>query len=67
MPKEYVTLSVAEVKVETNGAYLFALEDGSEHWVPKSQLEEYEGIGKGETDIEVSVAKWFADKEGLPY
>lgn len=68
MPKEYVIITVSEVKVETNGAFLFKMENGSEHWVPKSQIEEPdEGIGKGETDIEVSVEKWFADREEIPY
>jgi hypothetical protein len=73
-----VLISVAEVKRETPLAFLFVLpgdadgvgldcEDERERiWVPKSVIDdEGEGIEAGDEDIEVNVAEWFAEKEGL--
>jgi len=73
-----VLVAVAEVKRETDLAFLFVLpgdvdgdgldtEDDRERiWVPKSVIDdEGDGIEVGDDDIEVNVAEWFAEKEGL--
>lgn len=59
-----VTIEVEEVKAETELAFLFVI-NGEESWVPKSQVEDADDIEKGFSGIEVEVAEWFAEKEGL--
>lgn len=60
-----VTLRVAEVLRETDLALLLLLDDDDEHWVPKSVIEDADDITTGDTDLEVQVAEWFCEKEGL--
>jgi hypothetical protein len=59
-----VMIQVEEVRRETDLALLFVV-DGEEVWVPKSQIEESDEISEGDEDIEVNVAEWFAEQEGL--
>lgn len=42
------------------------LDDDRERvWVPKSVIEDADDITVGDEDLEVNVAEWFAEKEGL--
>ncbi len=60
----YTTVGVSKVLQETALAFLFETEDG-ETWVPKSVLESPDDIAVDDEEIEVEVAAWFAEKEGL--
>ena len=71
-----VSVAVDEVLRETDLAFLFAfpgdadgdsvLDDDRERlWVPKSVIEDADEIAVGDEEIEVNVAEWFAEKEGL--
>jgi hypothetical protein len=59
-----VTIEVLRVVAETDLALLLELEDG-EQWFPKSVITDAESIDVGDEDIEIQVASWFADREGL--
>lgn len=59
-----VTIQVEEVRAETDLAFLFIIA-GEEQWVPKSLVENADDIEKGFEDLEVEIAEWFAEKEGL--
>lgn len=61
----WVHLDVSLVKRETEKAFLLRLEDGSEVWVPRSQVSEPDDYEEGDEDCTVSVTEWFAEKEGL--
>lgn len=60
----YVHLSVEEVVKETDKALLVRI-DGEDVWIPLSQIADADDYEPGDTDITLSVTKWFADKEGL--
>lgn len=65
MPAEGVELEIEEVKKETDMAFLVLIE-GDKYWLPKSQI--YEGkdeLEEGAASVEVTVSKWWAEKEGL--
>lgn len=50
---------IADVVRETDGAVLLRNGDtGQEEWVPKSLLEDPDGVGEGDEGAEVSVAVW---------
>lgn len=59
-----VTIEVLRVIAETDLALLMELEDG-EQWFPKSVITDAEDIDVGDTEIEIEVKEWFAEKEGL--
>lgn len=61
-----VNIAVGEVLHETDLAFLLEI-DGDEIWIPKSVInfDESEEIEVGNILLEISVAQWFADKEGL--
>lgn len=50
---------------ETQKAVLVRLDDGSEHWVPKSQIHEDSEVYASGTDGTLIVSRWWAEKEGL--
>lgn len=59
-------VGVAEIKAETDAAFLIKLPDGhcdkdgkSEFWVPKSQVEDAEDFSKGDVDVEMPIAIWW--------
>lgn len=67
---EYVSIT-CEYKYQTAKAILIGFEDEEDHWIPKVCLSnatcnsiEAAEFGRGE-EIEIKVAKWFADKEGI--
>lgn len=63
MPRT-VTIAVEVVLRETDLALLFVIDD-DEVWIPKSVIEDAETIDVGDEDIEINIASWFAEKEGL--
>lgn len=76
MPREEVTITVVECVAETGQAILCLLADEvtpplvRQIWVPRSVIGDEEGRDssfKGEVDFELSVQKWFADQEDIPY
>lgn len=59
-----VIIDVERVKAETDLALLFVI-DGEEIWVPKSCIEEPDEIAVEDEEIEVEIAEWFCQREGL--
>lgn len=61
-----VNIAVGEVLHETDLAFLLDI-DGDEIWIPKSVInfDESEEIEVGNIMLEISIAQWFADKEGI--
>lgn len=59
-----VLIEVERVEGETDLAFYFVI-DGEKVWLPKSQIEEPDEIAVGDEQIEVNVAQWLAEKEGL--
>lgn len=51
-----------EVTALTESAALLN-QDGDETWIPGSQIDEFENVAVG--DSELSVTTWFADKKNL--
>lgn len=60
----WVHLDVERIVKETAAAFLLQLED-RQVWVPKSVVSDAENYEEGDEDCTVSVAEWFAEKEGL--
>ena len=58
-----VTLTVDEVKAVTEKALLCDI-DGEEHWIPISQIKDYEEMLIGDTG-DIVVSKWIATQKGL--
>jgi hypothetical protein len=59
-------IEVIAVKTETDKAILCVIADQSEHWVPKSVIEDDSEVfdvehGKGT----LIASRWFAEREGL--
>ena len=61
----YLAFDIDEVVRETDLALLLRFEDGDEVWIPKSVIESVDQIRDGDAEIEVSIAEWFCEKEGL--
>ncbi len=74
MPRD-VTVTVVECIAETTKAILCVVSDGvnpvhtNEVWIPRSVIEESvrDDEFKGDSDFELVVAKWFCEKEDIPY
>jgi len=64
-----VTVNVDEVLHETDLALLFLLSSSNgnqqEIWVPKSVIEDADDISVGDSDVEIEIAEWFTEKEGI--
>lgn len=61
----YLAFDIDEVVRETDLALLLRFEDGDEVWIPKSVIESVDQIRDGDAELEVSIAEWFCEKEGL--
>ena len=61
----YVHIEVAEIKRETDAAFLCELEDGEEIWLPKSQIADSEDYNQGDKDFTMSITEWIANQKGL--
>jgi len=62
----YETIDACEIQHETAKALLVRFENGDELWVPKSVIAE-DDLGTFEIGdvVELNIATWFAEKEGL--
>jgi len=56
----WIHLDVAEIKRDTGKAFLLLLEDGSEHWLPRSVVSDPDDYDQGDRNCVVSVREWFA-------
>lgn len=61
---DWVHLDVEEVVRETDAAFLLRI-DGSDHWIPKSQISDPEDYSAGDTGCTISVTEWIAKQKGL--
>lgn len=60
----HVHLEVDEILRETDKAFLVYL-DGEETWIPKSVIADADDYEVGDSEVTLSIAEWFASKEGL--
>ena len=62
---QFTTVPVESVEVKREKAALLVV-DGEEAWVPLSNMSDNDAnrIEEGDQDIEIKVAKWFADQKG---
>lgn len=61
----YVHLDVAKIKRETDAAFRLRLEDGTEYWIPKSQIADPDDYKEGDENCTVSVTEWIAEQKGI--
>lgn len=57
------TTLAGEVKKTTGSAILFALDNGTEVWIPRSVCIDGDTADEGDTDL--IVAEWWLDKNGV--
>jgi hypothetical protein len=60
----YRTVAVDRVVAQTDLAFLLSV-DGDDRWVPKSVIEDPGEVDVGDEEIEIEVAEWFCENEGL--
>ncbi len=60
----YVHVDVDLIKNETEKAFLVVI-DGTEYWLPKSQVSDPDDYEAGDTDCVMSVTEFIARKKGL--
>lgn len=61
----YEHILVEKIIRETEKAFLVRLEDGDEHWLPKSQIADADDYREGDEDVELSVTEYIAREKGL--
>ena len=61
----WVHLNVTEIIGETDKALKLLLDEGEEIWVPRSVVCDADDYALGDQELTISVARWFAEKEGL--
>ena len=61
----FVHLDVEEILRETEAAFLVELENGEQHWLPKSQIADSEQYEAGDVNCTVSITEWIAQQKGL--
>jgi hypothetical protein len=61
----WVHLDVAEILIETEKAFRVRLEDGSEHWLPKSHVNDASDYEQGDENCSISITEWLASQKGL--
>ena len=59
---ETITISVV-IKRESERAFL--VDDGEEHWIPKSQIQEPENYGVSNAKVNLVISLWIAEQKGL--
>jgi hypothetical protein len=59
-----VLIAVDRVEHETDLALLLVI-DGEEVWCPKSVVEDVDEVSKGDEDVELNIAEWWCEREGL--
>lgn len=60
-----VLVLVETIVKETDLAFLLRLEDDDERWCPKSVIEDADDYEEGDEELEISIARWWAEQEGL--
>ena len=60
----WVHVEVEKIVRETDSAFLLQI-DGETHWVPKSQIADFETYEEGDEDVTVSITEWIAQEKGL--
>ncbi len=63
--ERWVHLDVAVVMQETEKAFKVTLDDGSIHWLPKSQVSDWENYEPGDRNCTISVTEWIAKQKNL--
>lgn len=61
----WVHLDVRIIRQETEKAFQVVLEDGSFHWLPKSQISEPDDYEAGDENCTISITEWLAEQKGL--
>lgn len=61
----WVHLDVEVIRQETAKAFQVVLEDGSMHWLPKSQVSNVEDYKAGLRNCTVSITEWLANEKNL--
>lgn len=61
----WVTLDVAEIKKETEKAFLVRLCDREELWIPKGQMADPEEYKEGDCDCQISISEFIAREKGI--
>jgi hypothetical protein len=61
----YVHLEFAKILQAIPKALLVLFEDGTQHWIPASQVADSDDYDYGDGPGDISVTEWFANKEGL--
>jgi hypothetical protein len=41
------------------------LENGDEHWIPFSQISDYEDYSEGDVNCTISITRWIAGEKGI--
>lgn len=59
---EWVELQVKKVLMSTAKAFLCRLEDDTESWVPKSQIQDADDIEAGDTELTLLITEWIASR-----
>jgi hypothetical protein len=62
---EYETFPNVKCVAETSKAIKAELEDGAQHWIPKSMLSDDSEVYEEGTDGKLIVKSWFCEKEGI--
>lgn len=65
----WVFATAERIKRVTDKAILAEIADGegevTEHWLPKSQLEDPEKFEEGDQDITIGMTEWIAEQKGI--
>ena len=60
----YIHVEVEKVVLEIP-KYFLLLIDGSEHWIPKSQIADPDTYERGDENVTVSMTDWIAKQKGI--
>ena len=62
----FVEVEVSLIKQETEWAFLIVTgEDDTEHWIPKSQVDDKDKYAVGDEDVTISVVECLAIDRGM--
>lgn len=60
----FIHVEVERVVLEIPKAFLLLI-DGSEHWIPKSQIADPDTYEPGDENVTVSMTDWIAKQKGI--
>lgn len=61
----YVHVAVHVIRQESDKAFQVVLEDGTIHWLPKSQIANAGDYEAGDRDLTLSITEWIAGEKGI--